>query len=139
MDASAAARGFAFTRLGAGAVMLALPRTSARLWLGPDTAKAPATPAVMRSVGGREVALAIGAIEAVQRDGAVRPWVFAGIVSDGADVIGALLSWRRLPRGRRGLVVLSAAGAVASGAFLAVRLTRERAETAPKPLEEVIP
>lgn len=116
------ARLFGAMRIGIGALMLVAPRWAARVWLGEGAERA--APAV-RSVGGRELALGAGLLIALDGRSSPRGWLEAAAVADATDAVASLLAYRRLPRGRRLPLVLSASAAAALGVKLAASVDEQ--------------
>jgi hypothetical protein len=85
-------------RISYGVGLLAAPRRLAVRWLG-DAANDAAVQIPLRGLGTREVALHAGALLAVQRGTALRPWLAATIAGDLTDVIATAAGRRRLPPG----------------------------------------
>ena len=74
----------------------------------------------MAGLAARDLALALGAIDALRRDGAVAPWLVAASACDLADIAITLAAGDSLPgRARWGTPVLAGASAVV-GAGLAI-------------------
>ena len=117
-DARRYARWVAGLRVAIGASAVVAPTLVTRLWLGPG-ARRPTDKPLARSVGGRDVALGIGAILAMDRGAPVRGWLEAGALSDAGDLLGTLLAFASLPRFGRWSMVLVPSGAVAAAAVLA--------------------
>jgi hypothetical protein len=112
-------------RVAIGLAALASPSLPARPWVG-AAADDLAASVFGRALGGRDLALGLGALEALRRpDGEASTWVAAGAISDALDVAASALAWQRLPRGWRWLVVGSAGAAscvgLAAAAYLRVR------------------
>jgi len=110
-------------RVALGLTALAWPSVPARPWVG-TAADDVAARVFMRALGGRDVALGLGALAALQRPasgpGSASAWVAAGALSDALDVAASLASWHELPRVTRWLVVTSAGGAALAGAAAAL-------------------
>lgn len=106
-------------RLGLGGTALVAPAAALRLWVGDDDVARPAARVLARALGGRDVALASGALAALAAGRPLRPWVVAGAVADAGDVTATMAAWRALPRARRWTVACLAAGAAAAGAMAA--------------------
>jgi len=80
-----------------------------------------------RALGGRDLALGLGALAALERQSdEASAWVAAGALSDALDVAASLASWRELPRLTRWLVLASAGGAAIAGAVGAVAIRGSR-------------
>jgi hypothetical protein len=120
-------------RVALGLTALACPSVPARPWVG-TAADDLAARVFGRALGGRDVALGLGALAALQRPagepGSASAWVAAGALSDALDVAASLASWRELPRMTRWLVAGSAAGAALTGAAAALTSATLRASSA---------
>ncbi|MGH9129538.1 MAG: hypothetical protein ACRDY2_11395 [Acidimicrobiales bacterium] len=107
--------GLASARVGFGVVGMLAPRLLARGWVGDDTAAGPAK-ALARALGGRDLALGLGAVLAISHQAPARGWMEAGGLADAGDVAATLACWRVLPRrGRWAVVALAGASLIASG------------------------
>jgi hypothetical protein len=115
-----------------GVTVLAWPSVPARPWVG-ASADDLAVRVLGRALGGRDVALGLGALTALARPaaqpGSASAWVAAGALSDALDVAASLSSWRELPRITRWLVVASAGGAALTGAAGALAVWPDRNKT----------
>ena len=115
--------GVAAGRVALGLTALIRPAVPSRPWVGtgPDDLTARV---FGRALGGRDLALGLGALAALARadaePAAASAWVAAGALSDTLDVAASLASWSELPKVGRLLVVASAAGAALAGAAGAV-------------------
>jgi hypothetical protein len=113
-------------RVALGVTALAWPSVPARPWVG-AAADDLAARVFGRALGGRDLALGLGALAALQdpagEPGSASAWVAAGALSDALDVVATVSAWRELPRIGRWLVAASAGGAALVGAAgaLAVR------------------
>lgn len=123
----------AAARVAIGVAALARPDVPSRPWVGAGTGDGDgrtgsaglASQVFGRALGGRDLALGIGALVALgqpQDSGPASVWVAAGALADALDVVTSLASWRDLPRLTRWLVIGSAAGAALAGAAGAVAL-----------------
>ena len=83
MNARAILTTIAIGRLLIGIAMIVLPVEVARRWLGRGAAT-PESGAFVRAVGGRDVAYALGSLQAA-RSGDPKPWLAAGLLVDGVD------------------------------------------------------
>jgi hypothetical protein len=121
-------------RVALGLTALAWPSVPARPWVG-DAADDVAARVFGRALGGRDVALGLGALAALQGPGAepgqAAAWVAAGALSDALDVAASLASWHDLPRVTRWLVAASAGGAALTGAAAAAAVLTSRASSEP--------
>jgi hypothetical protein len=119
-------------RVAIGVAALARPSVPSRPWVG-ETADGVAVRVFGRALGARDLALGLGALDALRRrdadPGSARTWVAAGALSDALDVVGSLASWRELPRAGRWLVILSAGAAALTGAAAVLPLPEQGART----------
>jgi hypothetical protein len=113
------------TRVALGAAMLARPVLIPRL-LGADRVTAERMTWLVRMLGGREIALGLGAASRrVAPD--PRPWVLAGAISDATDALALAAAVRR---GRVNRVLgsgalLTSAGAAGLAAYAIAAAARE--------------
>jgi hypothetical protein len=110
---------YSAARAGFGVALLGPASWAAGRWIGAD-AKRRAVGVPVRGLAVRDLALALGAIDAVRREGAVMPWLVAAAAGDVADIAISLGAGDSLPeRARWGTPVLAGASA-AVGAALAL-------------------
>lgn len=108
---------FAAGRIAFGAALLAAPERVGKSWLG-EPAEHPATHIALRGLGGRDIALAAGAVLATARGSAARPWLALTVASDVLDIAATLAAGDSVPdRARKGTVAL-AGGTALLGATL---------------------
>lgn len=119
-----AAKMIAVFRLVAGAMAVARPELAARVWVGDKAAREPGGSVLGRALGGRDLALAVGAVLAANDPdrGPLRLWAGAGALADATDTAATLLSWPNLPRGYRIAVLGASCGAMLMGTLAAIRL-----------------
>lgn len=109
-------------RAALGVAALLAPERVARPWVG-DARGSTETSVLGRALGGRDLALGLGALMATRRRAPVRGWVEAGALADLGDVAATLIAFDRLPRrGRVGVLAL-AGGAVVLAAVSAPSLS----------------
>jgi hypothetical protein len=113
-------------RVGLGAGLLVAAGPSARVALGGRTREARAA---LRLVGGRDLALGLGALTCVHERTLDAEWVSMGALVDGLDAL-VLLGTPRLPARSR-LVGLVAAAAGLVGWLAAQRLADDREAVLP--------
>ena len=101
----------AWGRLGIGATAVVAPGLVSRPWLG-GVAAEPAGRLFARAMGGRDLALGIGALRALAvSDDESRPWVALGGVADLATVV----AFGQLPRRSRwGIMAVTLGAALVS-------------------------
>ena len=100
----------------------------ARPWVVEEVA--PYQVAVLgRALGGRDLALGLGALGARRDPAALSRWVRLGALCDSSDALATLISFPRLPATGRWLVLGSSAGAAIAGAVAsAARLASKRGD-----------
>jgi hypothetical protein len=116
-------------RVALGLTALAWPAVPARPWVGATVEDLTAR-VFGRALGGRDLALGLGALTAMRsgaEPGPAAAWMAAGALSDALDVAASLASWQELPRITRWLVAASAGGAALTGAAAAVASVTSRA------------
>lgn len=116
MDDKDYARLLGLARVLLGAGFLLMPRRSLSMAWGIDGDREVA--AIVRGMGGRDLALGLGLLTAIE-DGRARGWLEAGALADASDAVGTLLAWGSLPRWRRMLILGTATGAAWLGLQLA--------------------
>jgi hypothetical protein len=107
-----------FVRLVVGVGFFLMPRRLGRWWIGEEDVSTTSRMA-LRSLGGRDAALAIGTLAALENGGNVRGWLEAGALSDASDAVGTLSNWGALPPLRRLLGLASSVSATVIGLNLA--------------------
>ena len=107
-----------FVRLVIGAGFVLMPRRLGRWWTGEEDISTTSRMA-LRSLGGRDVALAVGTLIALENNGNVRGWLEAGALADASDAVSTITNWGDLPSLRRLLGLASSVSAVAVGLNLA--------------------
>jgi hypothetical protein len=117
----------AVVRTAIGVVALVSPSLVGRPWVG-TAADGTCGRVLARALGGRDLALGLGALAALQQPplagtdhaGSVAGlWVGMGAMADSLDVLTTAITWHELPRISRWLVAASAAGATVVGAAAA--------------------
>lgn len=123
MDKRAAAvAAVAAGRLGLGVVAVVRPELPARAWLGSTLGSGVAPRLLGHALGGRDLALAIGALVAALsgNPAELRRWAVAGALADTVDAAATLVLWRELPKPNRIAVLTAAAGAAVVGAAASI-------------------
>ena len=105
----------ALGRIGIGCTALVAPTAMARPWIG-DAASGPEARVLARTMGGRDLALGIGALRALAlSDQEARPWVALGGMADLVDAAATVVAFGTLPRrGRWGILAVTVGAAVTS-------------------------
>jgi hypothetical protein len=112
------ARALAVGRIVIGVTALVVPWPIIRLWVGRGQDRR-AVNMFARIVGGREVALGLGALLALGNDAPVRGWMEAASLADAVDCTVTATRFRSLPRFSRWLFLLGAASAASAEAVAA--------------------
>jgi hypothetical protein len=113
MEARDAAIALARGRIAFGVAALAAPGLAGRLMFGRDGSRH-ATRLLARMLGGRDLALGLGVVIALDRGAPVRGWLEAGALADGVDLAGCLVVRDEIPRPTFvGIAPLAAAAALA--------------------------
>ena len=104
-------RAYALGRLAFGAVALAAPVATGRMLAGPGGAT-PDAAAFVRGMGGREIGIGLGLLQATRERSPLRPWLVAGVLSDAGDMAGIAGAWGGLDPDKRvpGIVFAGVAG-----------------------------
>jgi hypothetical protein len=121
MDHRQVVRVLAASRAVVGFALLVAPGAMGRRWLG-DVAADRRVRLALRGLGARDLALATGTLQALDRGTSVRPWAAMSAVGDASDAIGATLAWPTLGTRRVLLTVLTAGPAAVLGALAAPEL-----------------
>ncbi|MDQ3957508.1 MAG: hypothetical protein M3273_04215 [Actinomycetota bacterium] len=117
MDDEELARLYGVTRLAIGAVTVLAPSLVAKVWLGRGADDAAAVVG-LRGLGGREAAIGLGTLLALEHKAPVRGWLEAGALADAADAFGVLTQSSVLSKPR----VLLAAGVAGASAWFSMQL-----------------
>ncbi len=89
--------------------MLVAPGLAARAWIGDDAGR-PAVKVITRGFGGRDLALGLGVVIALDRGAPVRGWLEASALADVGDLLGTLLAGGSIPASARKAVAALAGG-----------------------------
>ncbi len=94
---------------------MATPTVMARPWIG-DPAGTPTSKLLARTMGGRDLALGLGALRSLGlTDQEARPWLALGGMADAVDALATLVAFGSLPRRTRwGILALTVGAAAAS-------------------------
>jgi hypothetical protein len=117
MDARKIALLVARTRIAIGVAAIAAPGPAGRLMFGRDGER-PGARLYARMLGGRDVALGLGVVIALDRGAPVRGWLEASALADGVDLVSGLLARDEIPPSTVAGVAASAGGAVLAGLWL---------------------
>jgi hypothetical protein len=89
------ARFFGALRLGVGIGMFLMPRRVLRSWTGQSADDLPSTIA-LRGMAGRDIAIGMGLLMAIENGTAKRGWLEAAALSDAADATATIMDWKRM-------------------------------------------
>jgi hypothetical protein len=105
----------AWGRVGIGVGAIVAPTLLARPWIGTE-ADRPGSRLLARTMGGRDLALGVGALRALGvSDAEARPWVALGGMADAVDALATVLAFGTLPRRSRwGILAVTVGAAVVS-------------------------
>jgi hypothetical protein len=105
----------AWGRVGLGVSAIAAPTLLARPWIGAEAGTS-GSRMLARTMGGRDLALGLGALRALQvSDEEARPWVALGGMADAVDALATVLAFGSLPRRTRwGILALTVGAAFVS-------------------------
>jgi hypothetical protein len=99
-------------RLAIGALLVAKPQSQVGTgWIGED-AKRPTAAVVIRAVGARDMALALGTLATRRSGGPLKPWLLAATLADATDLVATLAAGRAVSKSSKALIALLAGGAV---------------------------
>jgi len=119
VDARDIAIAQARARIGAGFAMLVAPALAGRILIGRDADRA-GTKLITRVFGGRDLALGLGVVIALDRGAPVRGWLEGSALADAGDLLATVLAGDAIPA-----VVRKAVGALSAGsAAMAFALSR---------------
>jgi hypothetical protein len=116
---------WAGARAALGVVALTDPPKVSRPWIGAD-AERTGNLVFARALGGRDLALGVGAMYAATRGEGVRTWALCSAAADVGDTVITVSYWDRLPRGRRAFIAALAGGSALAGLALALAEPRSR-------------
>lgn len=92
-------------RVGFGVAMFLMPRRVLKTWTGERAGDLPSTLA-LRGMAGRDLAIGMGILMAIENGTPVRGWLEGAALSDAADALATLADWKRMG-GLRGLFWLT--------------------------------
>ncbi len=122
-------RGLGVVRCAIGLSALVAPTLPARPWVGEHEAKRSAVRLFARTLGGRDLALGLGAMLAPNTRRGLSSWVTLGALADAGDFLATVLAFKQLPRWSRWLILSITLGAAVVGGGLGAMLARDSART----------
>jgi len=121
VDARTLARLHALGRVALGSGLAVAPGVFAGGWLG-RPARRPATQVAIRALGARDLAIGLGTAYTAGQGYGARPWLWAGIVADAADLAATLRARDHLPSLGVAAIAAIAGGSVALGLWFSSQL-----------------
>jgi hypothetical protein len=118
MDNRDVVRLLSVARAAVGVLWLVAPHKVIKAWTGEDAASVSAR-VVGRGFGGRDLALAVGTLLTREDGRALAMWLKAGALSDAADAVSTLATYRKLGSARGLFWTATAAATTALGLRLA--------------------
>src|ERR1044072_4526408 len=95
--------GLALGRLALGAALSQVGTG----WVGED-AQRPTVSVMMRGLGARDMALALGTLGALRNGGPLKPWLIGASLADATDLVATVGAGKAIPaQGRAAIVVLA--------------------------------
>ncbi len=91
---------YAAGRAAFGALALLAPAVTGKALAGEGGAT-PDAQAFLRGMGGREIGLGLGLWGAMRAQRPTRPWLVAGVLSDGSDMAGIVGAWQHMAPSKR--------------------------------------
>jgi hypothetical protein len=115
-------KAYAFVRIAFGAAALMAPKATGGAIAGDvdgTDANAPLAKAFIRGMGGREIGLGLGVLDAIRTGRSVRPWLLVGVLADTLDTAAlGLATWQHSTASKRVLVLgPPVVAAIAAGAL----------------------
>jgi hypothetical protein len=99
-------------RLAIGALLVAKPQGPVGAgWVG-EEAQRPATALLFRSVGARDMALALGTLAAQRSGSPLKPWLLGATLADTVDLVATFAAGRAVPKAGKAAIALLAGGAI---------------------------
>ena len=116
------AMGLALARIGIGSVGCLAPGFLMQTWTGMDR-RSKQVRAVGLAVAARDLALGLGMLQAIRSGRNTAVWMRCSALADAADFLATVRAFGELPRGRREIIVLAAAGSAGTAWWLAKEAT----------------
>jgi hypothetical protein len=121
MDDTTVALSFARGRIAFGAAAMVAPRLTARI-MGAGRRPTATTSLLARMLGGRDLALGLGTVIALDRGKPVRGWLEGSALADAVDCVACLLDRAELPENVVRATATIAGAAAVAGIVLSRRL-----------------
>jgi|SRR5215212_6938531 len=112
MNSRAMLTSLAAGRLAIGALLVAKPQGPVGTgWIGED-AKRPTAALAFRSIGARDMALALGTLGAQRTGSPLKPWLLGATLADAVDLVATFAAGSAVPKQGKALIALLAGGAI---------------------------
>lgn len=99
-------------RLAIGALLVAKPQGPVGAgWIG-DDAKRPTAALAFRSIGARDMALALGTLGAQRTGTPLKPWLLGATLADAVDLVATFAAGSAVPKVGKAAIALLAGGAI---------------------------
>lgn len=100
-------------RLLIGAALVAKPQSQVGGgWVGGEEAQRPSTALLFRSVGARDMALALGTLGAQRSGSPLKPWLLGATLADTVDLVATFAAGKAIPKAGKAAITLLAGGAI---------------------------
>lgn len=113
------------SRVVIGSAAVLAPGRAMNFWLGVDP-EPKSVKAMGIAIGARDLALGIGTLVALGRDGGSAVWLQAGVLADTADALATVRAFSADPRNPRMAIAAAGAGGAAAGLWLAQQAKQPR-------------
>ncbi|HZV72158.1 MAG TPA: hypothetical protein VFF79_00430 [Conexibacter sp.] len=110
-------------RLMIGAALVAKPQSQVGAgWVGKEEASRPSTGLLFRSVGARDMALALGTLAAQRSGSPLKPWLLGATLADTVDLAATFAAGKAIPAKGKAAIALLAGGAIVQQLAIARRV-----------------
>ena len=100
-------------RLAIGAALVAKPQAQVGAgWVGGEEASRPSTGLLFRSVGARDMALALGTLAAQRNGSPLKPWLLGATLADAVDLFATFAAGKAIPTSGKAAIAVLAGGAI---------------------------
>jgi len=115
--------GLALGRLALGAVLVAKPASQlGATWVGDADAARPTSWMLLRAVGARDIALALGTLGAQRTGSPLKPWLLGATFADATDLVSTFVAGKSVPPKGRAAIAALAGGAIVQQTMLTRRV-----------------
>ena len=121
-------RGLGLLRCDIVISALVAPSLPARPWVGKNEARRTSVKLFARTLGGRDLALGIGAMFAPNTGRELSSWVALGALADAGDCLATIVAFKELPKRSRWLILALTLGAALVGVAMGLVLAKSTEE-----------